>query len=41
VVTVAAPLAVHSWGLPLWGELCLGLTVLWIALALLLARQGP
>jgi ESS family glutamate:Na+ symporter len=40
VVTVAAPLAVHSWGLPLWCELCFGLTVLWITLALLLARQG-
>ncbi len=39
VVTVAAPLAVNSWGLPLWCELCFGLTVLWITLALLLARQ--
>jgi len=39
VVTVAAPLAVHSWGLTLWCELCLALTVLWITLALLLARR--
>lgn len=39
VVTVAAPLAVHSWGLSLWCELCLALTVLWITLALLLARR--
>jgi ESS family glutamate:Na+ symporter len=39
LVTVVAPLAVHSWGLPLWCELCFGLTVLWITLALLLARQ--
>ncbi|MGB5136256.1 MAG: sodium:solute symporter [Prochlorococcaceae cyanobacterium] len=40
VVTVAAPLAVHSWGLAVWCELCFALTVLWITLALLLARQG-
>ncbi|MEX1315682.1 MAG: sodium:solute symporter [Synechococcaceae cyanobacterium] len=39
LVTVVAPLAVHSWGLPLWCELCFGLTVLWITLALLLARR--
>ncbi len=39
VVTVAAPLAVHSWGLTLWCELCFALTVLWITLALLLARR--
>jgi glutamate:Na+ symporter, ESS family len=39
VVTVAAPLAVHSWGLSLWCELCFALTVLWITLALLLARR--
>ncbi|MCP9888395.1 sodium:solute symporter [Cyanobium sp. ATX 6A2] len=39
VVTVAAPLAVHSWGLPLWCALCFALTVLWITLALLLARR--
>ncbi|MEO1003106.1 MAG: sodium:solute symporter [Cyanobacteria bacterium J06638_7] len=41
VVTVVAPLAVHSWGLPLWSELCFALTVLWITLALLLARFRP
>ena len=40
VVTVAAPLAVHNWGLPLWTEVCLGCTALWITLALLLARMG-
>jgi len=37
VVTVAAPLAVHSWGLPVWGEVCFALTALWIGLALWLA----
>jgi ESS family glutamate:Na+ symporter len=40
VVTVAAPLAVHNWGLPLWTEVCFGCTALWITLALLLARTG-
>ncbi len=40
VVTVAAPLAVQAWGLPVWGGVCLGFTVLWITLALLLARTG-
>jgi ESS family glutamate:Na+ symporter len=40
VVTVAAPLAVHNWGLPLWTEVCFGFTALWITLALLLARTG-
>ncbi len=40
VVTVAAPLAVHNWGLPVWTEVCFGLTALWITLALLLARTG-
>jgi ESS family glutamate:Na+ symporter len=40
VVTVAAPLAVQTWGLPVWGGVCLGFTVLWITLALLLARTG-
>jgi ESS family glutamate:Na+ symporter len=40
VVTVAAPLAVHSWGLSLWCELCFALTILWITLALLLARRS-
>jgi ESS family glutamate:Na+ symporter len=38
VVTVAAPLAVHNWGLPVWTEVCFGFTALWITLALLLAR---
>ena len=40
VVTVAAPLAIQNWGLPLWGEVCFGFTALWITLALLLARMG-
>jgi len=40
VVTVAAPLAVQTWGLPAWGGACLGFTALWITLALLLARTG-
>jgi ESS family glutamate:Na+ symporter len=37
VVTVAAPLAVAAWGLPIWSEICLALTALWITLALVLA----
>jgi ESS family glutamate:Na+ symporter len=41
VVTVAAPLALHSWGLPLWGGVCLGLTVLWGGLALALGAGQP
>ncbi|MEB3353148.1 MAG: sodium:solute symporter [Cyanobacteriota bacterium] len=41
VVTVAAPLAVNSWGLPIWSEVCLALTALWITLALVLARSQP
>ncbi len=41
VVTVAAPLAVHSWGLPVWGEVCFALTALWIGLALWLASSQP
>jgi ESS family glutamate:Na+ symporter len=40
VVTVAAPLAVQTWGLPIWTEVCFGFTALWITLALLLARTG-
>jgi ESS family glutamate:Na+ symporter len=40
VITVMAPLAIASWGLPVWTVLCLGLTVLWIVLALLLGRLG-
>ena len=40
VVTVAAPLAVQTWGLPLWTGVCFGFTALWITLALLLARLG-
>ena len=41
VITVMAPLAIASWGLPVWTALCLGLTVLWIVLALLLSRSAP
>jgi ESS family glutamate:Na+ symporter len=40
VITVMAPLAIASWGLPVWTGVCLGLTVLWIVLALLLGRLG-
>lgn len=36
VVTVAAPLALHSWGLPVWTGACLALTLLWSGLALAL-----
>jgi len=41
VITVMAPLAIASWGLPVWTGLCLGLTLLWIVLALLLGRNAP
>ena len=41
VVTVAAPLAVAAWGLPVWSEICLALTALWITLALVLAPSQP
>jgi ESS family glutamate:Na+ symporter len=40
VITVVAPLVVVGWGLPAWTSLCLALVLLWIALGLLLARQG-
>jgi ESS family glutamate:Na+ symporter len=40
VITVVAPLAIAGWGLPVWTGVCLGLTVLWIVLALLLGRLG-
>jgi len=39
VITVVAPLAVDSWGLPTWTAFCLALVVLWIGLGLWLA--GP
>jgi len=38
VITVLAPLAITSLGLTLWSGLCLQLVLLWIGLALLLAR---
>jgi ESS family glutamate:Na+ symporter len=41
VITVMAPLAIASWGLPVWTGVCLGLTVLWIVLALLLVQRQP
>jgi len=40
VITVVAPLAVTRLGLPLWSGLCLGLVVLWIVLALVLAGRA-
>ena len=40
VITVMAPLAIAGWGLPVWTAVCFGLTLLWIALAVLLQRQG-
>ena len=39
VITVVAPLAITSLGLTLWSALCLVLVLLWIGLALLLARR--
>jgi glutamate:Na+ symporter, ESS family len=41
VITVVAPLAIASWGLATWSEVCLGLTVLWISLAVLIGRRAP
>ena len=38
VITVVAPLAVNSWGLPAWTGLCTALVVLWIGLGLWLGR---
>jgi glutamate:Na+ symporter, ESS family len=38
VITVVAPLAVSSWGLPTWTALCLVLVLLWGGLGLFLAR---
>jgi len=40
VITVMAPLAIAGWGLPVWTAVCFGLTLLWIALAVLLQQQG-
>jgi len=40
VITVVAPLAVSRWGLPAWTALCLVLVLLWIGLAVALARGG-
>jgi glutamate:Na+ symporter, ESS family len=39
VITVVAPLAVDSWGLPVWTAFCFALVVLWISLALWLAGR--
>ena len=41
VVTVAAPMALHSWGLPVWAGACLALTLLWSGLALALGAGRP
>jgi len=41
VITVVAPLAVTRLGLPLWSGLCLILVLLWMGLALTLARRFP
>jgi ESS family glutamate:Na+ symporter len=38
LITVAAPLAVHSWGLPAWGGLCLAVVLGAGGLGLWLAR---
>jgi len=39
VITVVAPLAVTRLGLPLWSGLCLVLVLVWMGLALILARR--
>ena len=39
VITVVAPLAIDSWGLPTWTAFCLALVVLWISLGLWLAGR--
>ena len=39
IVTVAAPLAISSWGLPAWTLFCLALVILWISLGLWLGRS--
>jgi len=36
---VVAPLAVDSWGLPVWTAFCFALVVLWISLSLWLAGR--
>jgi ESS family glutamate:Na+ symporter len=41
IITVVAPLAISSWGLTTWTELCLGLVLLWITLGLWLSRSHP
>jgi ESS family glutamate:Na+ symporter len=41
IITVVAPLAISSWGLATWTELCLGLVLLWISLGLWLSRSHP
>ncbi|MBM5799409.1 MAG: sodium:solute symporter [Cyanobacteria bacterium K_DeepCast_35m_m2_023] len=40
VITVMAPLAIAGWGLSTWILVCLGLTVLWISLALWLQQRS-
>ncbi len=43
VITVVAPLAVSSWGLPLWTAFCLALVLLWggLGLALMAGSRTP
>lgn len=41
VITVIAPLAVTRLGLPRWSGLCLVLVLLWMGLALILAKRFP
>ena len=39
VITVVAPLAISSWGLPAWTGLCFGLVLVWASLGLALANR--
>lgn len=39
IVTVAAPLAIDGWGLPVWTLFCLALVILWVSLGLWLGRS--
>ncbi len=41
VITVVAPLAVNSWGLPAWTGCCAGLVLIWGVLGLWLAKAAP
>ena len=39
IITVAAPLAIDGWGLPVWTLFCLALVILWVSLGLWLGRS--